>query len=114
MIFGLGAALGWGLADFFGAVAGRRIGAIGTVLAGQLLSALCVSAVLLSSGESLRPLGSSIWLVEDVDRIDAKLWLPITDVVVISDYSGRCLYPTAYIIVNIDESESVCASRIRE
>ena len=26
MIFGLGAALGWGLADFGGAVAGRRIG----------------------------------------------------------------------------------------
>ena len=63
MIFGLGAALGWGFADFFGAVAGRRIGAIGTVLTGQLLSALFVTAVLLSSGTSLGPLGSSIWLL---------------------------------------------------
>jgi drug/metabolite transporter (DMT)-like permease len=63
VIFGLGAALGWGLADFFGAVAGRRIGSIGTVLTGQLLSALFVTAVLLSSGESLGPLGSSVGLL---------------------------------------------------
>ena len=63
MIFGLCAALGWGLADFFGAVAGRRIGPIGTVLTGQLLSALFVTAVLLSSGASLGPLGSSVWLL---------------------------------------------------
>jgi drug/metabolite transporter (DMT)-like permease len=63
VIFGLCAALGWGFADFFGAVAGRRIGPIGTVLTGQLLSALFVTAVLLSSGESLGPLGSSFWLL---------------------------------------------------
>jgi drug/metabolite transporter (DMT)-like permease len=63
VIFGLGAALGWGLADFFGAVAGRRIGAISTVLTGQLLSAICITSVLLSSGESLGSLRSSIWLL---------------------------------------------------
>jgi uncharacterized membrane protein len=63
MIYGLSAALGWGLADFFGAMAGRRIGAIGTVISGQVLSAIFITGVLLVSGESLAPLGPSIWLV---------------------------------------------------
>ena len=63
MIYGLSAAVGWGLADFFGAVAGRRIGAIGAVMAGQVLSALAVTVLLVVSGESLAPLGDSFWLV---------------------------------------------------
>jgi drug/metabolite transporter (DMT)-like permease len=63
VIFGLAAAIGWGLADFFGALAGRRIGAIGTVIAGQFLSALFMTAVLLATGDSLGPLRSSAGLV---------------------------------------------------
>ena len=63
MIFGLFAALGWGLADFFGALAGRRIGAISAVVAGQLLSALFITVVLLATGESLQPLRADVWLV---------------------------------------------------
>jgi drug/metabolite transporter (DMT)-like permease len=63
MIFGLFAALGWGLADFFGALAGRRIGSIGAVMAGQLLSAVFMTAVLVAAGESLGPLRSDVWLV---------------------------------------------------
>jgi uncharacterized membrane protein len=63
VIYGLSAAVGWGLADFFGAVAGRRIGAIGAVMAGQVLSALAVTVLLVVSGESLAPLGDSFWLV---------------------------------------------------
>ena len=39
MIFGLVAALGFGLADFEGALAGRRIGSLWTVIVGQALSA---------------------------------------------------------------------------
>jgi drug/metabolite transporter (DMT)-like permease len=63
MIFGLFAALGWGLADFFGALAGRRIGSVGAVMAGQLLSALFMTSVLVATGESLGPLRSDVWLV---------------------------------------------------
>jgi drug/metabolite transporter (DMT)-like permease len=63
VIFGLAAALGWGLADFFGALAGRRIGSIGAVMAGQLLSALFMTSVLVATGESLEPLGADIWLL---------------------------------------------------
>jgi drug/metabolite transporter (DMT)-like permease len=63
MIFGLFAALGWGLADFFGALAGRRIGSVGAVMAGQLLSAVFMTVVLVAAGESLGPLRSDVWLV---------------------------------------------------
>jgi drug/metabolite transporter (DMT)-like permease len=63
VIFGLFAALGWGLADFFGALAGRRIGSVGTVIAGQVLSALVMTAVLVATGESLEPLRADVWLL---------------------------------------------------
>ena len=63
MIFGLTAALGWGLADFFGALAGRRIGSIGTVMSGQLLSAMFMTVVLVATGTSVAPLGPDVWLV---------------------------------------------------
>jgi drug/metabolite transporter (DMT)-like permease len=63
VIFGLVAALGWGFTDFLGALAGRRIGAISAVMAGQLLSALFITAVLVASGESLELLRADVWLV---------------------------------------------------
>lgn len=63
MIFGLAAALGWGLADFFGALSGRRIGAIGAVMTGQVLSAVVMTVVLVATGTSVEPLGSDVWLL---------------------------------------------------
>jgi drug/metabolite transporter (DMT)-like permease len=63
VIYGLAAAVGWGFADFLGAVAGRRIGALGTVISGQVLSALAMTVILLASGESLAPLASSAGLL---------------------------------------------------
>jgi glycosyltransferase involved in cell wall biosynthesis len=43
VIYGLVAALGFGLADFEGAIAGRRIGSLWTVILGQTLSAIVMS-----------------------------------------------------------------------
>jgi uncharacterized membrane protein len=63
MIFGLFAALGWGLADFFGALAGRKIGSVSAVVAGQLLSAVFMTVVLVATGASIEPLRSDVWLV---------------------------------------------------
>jgi drug/metabolite transporter (DMT)-like permease len=63
VIFGLAAAVGWGLADFFGALSGRRMGAIGAVMSGQLLSAVFMTALLIVTGESLEPLRSDVWLL---------------------------------------------------
>jgi uncharacterized membrane protein len=63
MIFGLTAALGWGFADFLGALAGRRIGALGTVISGQVMSALFMTVVLVATGTSLEPLGGLLDLV---------------------------------------------------
>jgi drug/metabolite transporter (DMT)-like permease len=63
VIYGLSAALGWGLADFFGAFAGRRIGSLAAVMSGQVMSAVFMTGVLLVSGGSLAPLGRDVWLV---------------------------------------------------
>lgn len=52
MIFGLTAALGWGLADFTGAVGGRRIGSLPTVMIAQLLSAVAMTAFMIQGGHS--------------------------------------------------------------
>ncbi|MGB7805176.1 MAG: GRP family sugar transporter, partial [Actinomycetota bacterium] len=60
MIYGLAAAVGWGLADFSGAVAGRRIGSVATVIVGQVLSALFMTALLLISGEPVAPIAAII------------------------------------------------------
>jgi uncharacterized membrane protein len=63
VIFGLAAALGWGLADFAGAVAGRRIGSIVTVIVGQVLSFAFMSIVLLASGDPIAPIGPIVgWI----------------------------------------------------
>lgn len=59
MIFGLAAALGWGLADFSGAIAGRRIGSIVTVIVGQVLSLTFMTVLLVAMGGStsgIRPI----------------------------------------------------------
>ena len=63
MIFGLIAAVGWGLTDFFGASAGRRVGSTATVIVGQVMSWTFITAVLLFSGTSIQPLRAIVWLV---------------------------------------------------
>jgi uncharacterized membrane protein len=52
VIFGLLAAVGWGLADYFAALAGRRMGSVATVIVGQSLCALFVTALLIVTGTS--------------------------------------------------------------
>ena len=47
MIFGLGAALGWGLSDLWAALSGRRIGSGRTVVIAQVAAAVAVSMLML-------------------------------------------------------------------
>ena len=61
MIFGLGAALGWGFADYGGAVAGRRIGSGSTAIVAQGLSAIVMSVVFFASGHSPHELAPIVW-----------------------------------------------------
>lgn len=48
MIYGLAAALGWGLADFGGAVVSRKLGSLRTVLLSQVCTAAVMSALLIA------------------------------------------------------------------
>ena len=50
MIYGLVAALGWGLADFFAHLAGRRLGSLMAVVIGQIFAAVAITVLLASSG----------------------------------------------------------------
>lgn len=63
MIYGLIAAVGWGFADFFGALSGRRLGSLAAVLVGQLLSAVLVTILLFTIGDGLSSLAGVIGLV---------------------------------------------------
>jgi uncharacterized membrane protein len=64
VIYGLGAAVFWGLADLLAAVAGRRIGVAATLVIAHVTSAVAVSAVVVLAGEDLGELGSVAgWLL---------------------------------------------------
>jgi uncharacterized membrane protein len=47
VIYGLAAALGWGLSDFAAAVSGRRVGAFATVVVSQVTSAVLATVLIL-------------------------------------------------------------------
>jgi drug/metabolite transporter (DMT)-like permease len=61
VIYGLFAALGWGFADYGGAVAGRRIGSVTTVVVAQGLSAIVMTIFFVVSGHHLSELSPVIW-----------------------------------------------------
>jgi drug/metabolite transporter (DMT)-like permease len=63
VIYGLVAALGWGLADFGGAVAGRKLGSLWVVLVAQTFTALAMSAVIIVARSPLDPMWGAIPLL---------------------------------------------------
>jgi uncharacterized membrane protein len=63
VIYGLVAALGWGLADYFAHLAGRRLGSLMAVVIGQVFAAIAVTVILVASGENLSSLSGWWWLV---------------------------------------------------
>ncbi len=63
MIFGLVAALGWGVADFAGAVSARRLGSLWVVLVAQSASAVVVTGIILAGGHDVGLVRSAIGLL---------------------------------------------------
>jgi uncharacterized membrane protein len=53
VIYGLAAALGWGLADFAGAVGGRRIGSLPAVVIGQVLSTSVMVVLVIATDQDV-------------------------------------------------------------
>jgi drug/metabolite transporter (DMT)-like permease len=60
VIEGLVAALGWGIADFLGAVTGRRIGSLWTVIIAQTFTALAATVIVLFTGDSVGPVAALV------------------------------------------------------
>jgi drug/metabolite transporter (DMT)-like permease len=61
VIFGLGAALGWGSADLLAAASSRRVGAFRTVVVAQVASAIAISGVVLLARPDLDGLVGIVW-----------------------------------------------------
>lgn len=61
ILFGLGAALGWGAGDFTGGLAARKTGAYRTVLYGEVIGIILLLVIAQVSGESLPNL--PMWLL---------------------------------------------------
>lgn len=114
MIFGLGAAIGWGIADLFAALSGRRIGAWTTVVLAQVSSALLVSGVLLLARPDLDRLGSVAgWLVPNallaaVAYLALYRALELGPIAVVSPVlASYAVIPVLLAVVLLDESLTV-------
>ena len=58
-----------------------------------------------SDGAILTLEDGSVWRVDDVDRIDTMLWLPVSDITVVESDDS----PSSYLLVNTDDDEKVGA-----
>jgi drug/metabolite transporter (DMT)-like permease len=113
VIFGLGAALGWGLADLWAAISGRRIGSGATVLVAQVTAALVATAVLLVAGPDLDRLwGVAGWLVPNAVITAFAYWtlyrgLEVGPVAVVSPVlASYAVIPVILAVVFLGESLS--------
>ena len=77
MIFGLGAALGWGFADLCAAFSSRRLGALTTVVIAQAVGALAITAILLTDGGGLGGLGSVAGWLLPISLVTAAAYLTL-------------------------------------
>jgi drug/metabolite transporter (DMT)-like permease len=77
VIFGLGAAFGWGLADLLAALSGRRIGSWATVVIAQLCSAVAITIVFVVVRPDLGELGRVAWWLVPNSVIAAGAYLSL-------------------------------------
>ena len=77
MIFGLGAAFGWGLADLLAALSGRRIGSWATVVIAQLCSAVAITIVFVVVRPDLGEFGRIAWWLAPNSVIAAGAYLSL-------------------------------------
>jgi drug/metabolite transporter (DMT)-like permease len=77
VIFGLGAAFGWGLADLLAALSGRRIGSWATVVIAQLCSAVAITIVFVVVRPDLGELGRVAWWLAPNSVIAAGAYLSL-------------------------------------
>ncbi len=89
MIYGLGTALGWGLADLGAAVTGRRIGSFATVLIAQVAGFACVVLLVLGMRPSWTGTGADALLLALSGAIGAVAYFTL--------YRGLELGPIALV-----------------
>jgi drug/metabolite transporter (DMT)-like permease len=89
VIYGLGTALGWGVADFLAAIVTRRIGVVAALLLAQFAGLLCLVVVLVVAHPSLELTGAQLGLLVGNGMIAAVAYFAL--------YRGLELGPIALV-----------------
>jgi len=113
VIFGLGAALGWGFADLFAALSGRRIGSWATVVLAQVASAVVMAVILVATQPSFDGFGRvAPWIVANASLVVGAYVtlyraLEIGKIAVISPVlASYAVIPVLMAVAFLDESLS--------
>lgn len=111
MIYGLGAAIFWGVADLFAAVSGRRIGVAATLVIAHVSSAIAVSAVVVSAGEDLGGLGRVAGWLLPIAVLTAVAYLTLYRALELGPIAlvspllaSYAVFPVLLAVVFLDES----------
>jgi drug/metabolite transporter (DMT)-like permease len=111
VIYGLGAAIFWGLADLFAAFSGRRVGVAATVLISQVAAAVAISVVVLASRDDLDRLSEVAgWLlpiaaVTAVAYVTLYRALELGPIALVSPLlSSYAVIPVLLAVIFLDES----------
>lgn len=105
MIYGLLAAVGWGLADYSGAIAGRRIGSVPAVVLGQVLSAAFMTALVVATSGDVGTVAPWLELVAANGIVTATAYathyraLQLGPVAVVSPIGGTYALPAIVLAV---------------
>lgn len=111
MIFGLGAALGWGLSDLWAALSGRRIGSGRTVVTAQIVATIAASALLVAVRPEMSGLAEvAPWLVPNAFLSAAAFFtlyraLQLGPIAIVSPILATYAVVTVFLsLVLLDES----------
>jgi uncharacterized membrane protein len=105
VIYGLLAAVGWGLADYSGAIAGRRIGSVPAVVLGQVLSAAFMTALVVATSGDVGTVAPWLELVAANGIVTATAYathyraLQLGPVAVVSPIGGTYALPAIVLAV---------------
>ncbi len=109
---GLGAALCWGLADYFAAIASRSIGALRVVLGFHLAALIPLTALVLTTGALARPDLTQVWVLVAVGAVGWLSYLVFYRALAIGPISVLSPIVSGYAAVTVLLAVAFAGSRL--
>ncbi len=109
---GLGAALCWGLADYFAAIASRSIGALRVVLGFHLAALIPLTALVLATGALARPDLTQVWVLVAVGAVGWLSYLVFYRALAIGPISVLSPIVSGYAAVTVLLAVAFAGSRL--